>query len=131
MNALLQVRIGVNSGGPLIAGVLGTDKLLFDIIGDPINVASRLQSTDIPGFVQISQQTYEYVADNESFHIEQRGEVELKGKGKQMTYLVHPHEKEVIEEEEQAEENTQQSMNIQDVTNEINDNITKLCGLFG
>ncbi|OHT00793.1 Adenylate and Guanylate cyclase catalytic domain containing protein [Tritrichomonas foetus] len=89
LNASLQVRIGINSGGPLIAGVLGTDKPLFDIIGDPINVAARLQSTDIPGLAQISQACYDLVA-KESFRIEQRGEVELKGKGKQMTYLVHP-----------------------------------------
>lgn len=88
LNASLQVRIGINTAGPLIAGVLGTDKPLFDIIGDPINVAARLQSTDIPGFIQISQGTYNLVADG-PYHIEQRGEIELKGKGKQMTYLVH------------------------------------------
>ncbi|OHS98219.1 adenylate cyclase type [Tritrichomonas foetus] len=89
LNASLQVRIGVNTNGPLIAGVLGTDKPLFDIIGDPINVAARLQSTDIPGCVQISQGTYDCVADSQ-FKIESRGEIELKGKGKQMTYLVYP-----------------------------------------
>ena len=98
LNASLQVRIGVNSGGPLIAGVLGTDKPLFDIIGDPINVASRLQSTDIPGEVQISQATYDFVANNPDFHIERRGEVELKGKGKQTTYLVHPHQRDALHE---------------------------------
>ena len=90
LNASLQVRIGVNTNGPLIAGVLGTDKPLFDIIGDPINVAARLQSTDIPGLVQISQATYDQICSESKFRIEQRGEVELKGKGKQMTYLVHP-----------------------------------------
>lgn len=88
LNASLQVRVGINTNGPLIAGVLGTDKPLFDIIGDPINVAARLQSTDIPGLAQISQATYDLIA-NGQYAIEQRGEVELKGKGKQMTYLVH------------------------------------------
>ena len=88
LDASLQVRVGINTNGPLIAGVLGTDKPLFDIIGDPINVAARLQSTDIPGLAQISQATYDLVA-NGPYVIEQRGEVELKGKGKQMTYLVH------------------------------------------
>jgi PAS domain S-box-containing protein len=87
LNASLQVRIGVNTGGPLIAGVLGTDKPLFDIIGDPINVAARLQSTDIPGMVQISHATYEKVVTG-PYVIKPRGEIELKGKGKQMTYLV-------------------------------------------
>jgi class 3 adenylate cyclase len=45
LEANLSVRIGVNSGRPIIAGVLGTDKPVFDIIGDPINIAARLQST--------------------------------------------------------------------------------------
>ncbi|OHT01729.1 Adenylate and Guanylate cyclase catalytic domain containing protein [Tritrichomonas foetus] len=85
----LQVRIGVNTDGPLIAGVLGTDKPTFDIIGDPINVSSRLQSTCIPMTVQISQTTYELISDM-SFNIEQRGEIELKGKGKRMAYIVRP-----------------------------------------
>jgi class 3 adenylate cyclase len=91
LQASLEVRIGVNTDGPLIAGVLGTDKPLFDIIGDPINVAARLQSTCIPGHVQISQKTYNLVSSG-PYHIEQRGEIELKGKGKQMTYLVHRRE---------------------------------------
>ena len=83
----LQSRIGVNTDGPLIAGILGTDKPAFDIIGDPINVASRLQSTCIPNTVQISQMTYDLVSDL-NFIIEYRGEIELKGKGKKKTYLV-------------------------------------------
>ncbi|OHT11356.1 Adenylate and Guanylate cyclase catalytic domain containing protein [Tritrichomonas foetus] len=89
LNSNLQVRVGVNSGGPLIGGVLGTDKPVFDIIGDPINVASRLQSTDIPGKVQISQNTCDLLNQTE-FSIEPRGEVFLKGKGKVNTFLVTP-----------------------------------------
>lgn len=96
LNASLMVRIGVNSGGPIIAGVLGTDKPLFDIIGDTINVAARLQSTDIPGNVQISKGTYEIVAGEGKFHIEERGEIFLKGKGNQMTYLVSPAENQFV-----------------------------------
>ena len=89
LNANLCVRIGVNSGGPIIAGVLGTDKPVFDIIGDPINVASRLQSTDIPGRVQIPQSTYDLISGM-NFEIEERGEVFLKGKGKTLAYFVKP-----------------------------------------
>lgn len=89
MPANLSVRIGLNSGGPLIAGVLGTDKPVFDIIGDPINIASRLQSTDIPGFILISQSTYELIASYE-FIVEARGEVFLKGKGKTKTFFAKP-----------------------------------------
>ncbi|KAK8833926.1 hypothetical protein M9Y10_005815 [Tritrichomonas musculus] len=89
LNANLQLRIGINSGGPLLAGVLGTDKPVFDIIGDPINVAARLQTTDIPGKIQIPQSTYDLVHDG-PYTIEERGEVFLKGKGKTMSYLVSP-----------------------------------------
>jgi len=88
LNSNLCVRIGVNTGGPLIAGVLGTDKPVFDIIGDPINIASRLQSTCVPGQIQISQETYDLVSSLD-FQVEKRGEVFLKGKGKSMTYLIH------------------------------------------
>ena len=87
LNANLQLRVGINSGGPLLAGVLGTDKPVFDIIGDPINVAARLQTTDIPGKIQIPKSTYDLVSE-EDFTIEERGEVFLKGKGKTMAYLV-------------------------------------------
>jgi class 3 adenylate cyclase len=63
LDSLLSVGIGVNTGGPIFAGVLGTDKSTFDIIGDPINIAARLQSTDIPGRVQLSEDTYNLVSD--------------------------------------------------------------------
>jgi len=88
LNTNLSVRIGINSGGPILAGVLGTDKPLFDIIGDPINVASRLESTSLPGRIQISQETYDLISDS-GFDIEKRGEVFLKGKGQTITYFVN------------------------------------------
>jgi class 3 adenylate cyclase len=89
LGASLAVRIGINTGGPIIAGVLGTDKPVFDIIGDPINIAARLQSTCIAGKVQISEDTYALVR-NLGFAIEPRGEVFLKGKGKRPAFLVTP-----------------------------------------
>jgi PAS domain S-box-containing protein len=89
LNATLAIRIGVNSGGPILAGILGSDKPTFDIIGDPINIAARLQSTDMPGYVQISEATQALIAGYD-FTITPRGEVMLKGKGKQLTYLVEP-----------------------------------------
>jgi class 3 adenylate cyclase len=88
-NTQLQIRVGVNTDGPLLAGVLGIEKPVFDIIGDTINVAARLQSTDIPGHVQISENTQNLISDMD-FLIEPRGEIELKGKGKQKTFLVKP-----------------------------------------
>lgn len=89
LNASLQLRIGINSGGPILAGVLGTDKPVFDIIGDPFNVAARLQTTDGHGKIQIPKETHDLVCDGD-FAIEERGEVFLKGKGKTMAYLVSP-----------------------------------------
>ncbi|OHS96879.1 Adenylate and Guanylate cyclase catalytic domain containing protein [Tritrichomonas foetus] len=90
LNSGLNVRIGMNTGGPLIAGVLGSDKPAFDIIGDPINVASRLQSTDLPGNIQISQASFQLLQGHD-FQIEPRGEIMLKGKGKVPTYLLMPY----------------------------------------
>jgi PAS domain S-box-containing protein len=87
--AALAIRIGINTGGPILAGILGTDRPTFDIIGDAINVAARLQSTDVPGKVQISESTQALVMGLD-FTIEPRGEIELKGKGKQKTYLIDP-----------------------------------------
>jgi class 3 adenylate cyclase len=89
LGANLSVRIGINTGGPIIAGVLGTDKPVFDIIGDPINIAARLQSTCVPGRVQISEDTFSLVRGH-GFLIEPRGEVFLKGKGNRPAYLVSP-----------------------------------------
>jgi PAS domain S-box-containing protein len=90
LSASLSVRIGVNTGGPIIAGVLGTDKPVFDIIGDPINVAARLQTTCLPGKVHIPQSTYDLIHDGGEFTVNPKGETFLKGKGKTMTYLVTP-----------------------------------------
>ena len=89
LSSNLNVRIGINTGGPLIAGVLGTDKPVFDIIGDPINVASRLQSTDIVGRIQISQDTFDLINSSE-YGVEKRNDVFLKGKGKSTAYLISP-----------------------------------------
>jgi class 3 adenylate cyclase len=87
LSSLLSVRIGVNTGGPILGGVLGTDKPTFDIIGDPINIAARLQSTDIPGHIQVADDTHQLISDM-PVTIEYRGKIELKGKGKKETFLV-------------------------------------------
>jgi class 3 adenylate cyclase len=87
LSSNLKVRIGINTNGPLIAGVLGTDKPVFDIIGDPINVSSRLQSTAVPNTIQISEETFKVIC-NLNYNIEKLGEIELKGKGKKIAYIV-------------------------------------------
>jgi guanylate cyclase len=69
--------------------VLGSEQPTFDIIGDPINVAARLQSTDVPREIQISEDTRALVAALE-FEIKPRGMVTLKGKGQRETFLIEP-----------------------------------------
>jgi PAS domain S-box-containing protein len=88
MDIALSVRIGINTGGPIIAGVLGNENRVFDIIGDAINVASRLQSTSMPNTIQMSSATHELIAKR-ALPVLKRDNVILKGKeGAVSTYLL-------------------------------------------
>jgi class 3 adenylate cyclase len=84
MDIVLRVRIGINTGGPIIAGVLGSDNRVFDIIGDAINVASRLQSTAPPNTIQMSQVTHTHVSGM-NLPMQRRKNVMLKGKDAPVT----------------------------------------------
>ncbi|MFO0557921.1 MAG: adenylate/guanylate cyclase domain-containing protein [Polyangiales bacterium] len=81
----LDVRIGVHSG-PVVAGVIGTRKFAFDVWGDTVNTASRMESHARPGHVQISDRTRELV--EEHFALEDRGTIDVKGKGAMRTWFV-------------------------------------------
>ncbi|KAL0489139.1 adenylate cyclase [Acrasis kona] len=83
-NGDVDVRIGVHTG-PLVAGVIGKNKFAYDCWGDTVNTASRMESTGVPGKIQVSRQTYERVHD--LFKFEER-RVEAKGKGSLTTYVV-------------------------------------------
>jgi class 3 adenylate cyclase len=74
----VDFRIGINSG-PLIAGVIGDRKHQYDLWGDTVNTASRMESSGTPGKIQITQTTYELIKDE--FVCEPRGKVSVKGKG--------------------------------------------------
>jgi adenylate cyclase len=80
------LRIGL-AAGPVVAGVVGARKFFYDVWGDAVNVASRMETTDIEGRIQVPQDVYERL--NHAFDFEQRGEVDIKGKGVMTTwYLV-------------------------------------------
>ena len=82
----VSFRIGINSG-PVIGGVIGKRKFVYDVWGDPVNVASRMESHGMSGTIQITRATYELI--KEDFVCESRGTVDVKGKGEMEVFLVH------------------------------------------
>jgi class 3 adenylate cyclase len=66
--------------------VIGTKKFAYDVWGDTVNTASRMESHGIPGEIQVSEETYQLLKDK--FAFEERGAVEIKGKGQMYTYLL-------------------------------------------
>lgn len=85
-NLTLQIRVGINTGGPLVAGVFGTEKPTFEILGPAINMAQQMEHHGVAMMVHISRSTYELVYGG-NFIIKERGKIEVKN-GKVSTYLV-------------------------------------------
>jgi class 3 adenylate cyclase len=81
----LEIRIGIDAG-PVVAGVIGTDKFAWDIWGDTVNTASRMESTGVPGRIQTTDRVYELLRDG--YRFERRGLVSVKGKGRLCTYFL-------------------------------------------
>ncbi|HMV42062.1 MAG TPA: adenylate/guanylate cyclase domain-containing protein [Leptospiraceae bacterium] len=84
-NIPIEVRIGINSGAA-VAGVIGKKKFIYDLWGDSVNTASRMESHGVPGHIQVSESTYRHLKD--LFQFKDRGVLEVKGLGAVQSYLL-------------------------------------------
>jgi adenylate cyclase len=81
----ITLRVGIHTG-PVIAGIIGRNKFIYDLWGDTVNTASRMESHSTPGRIQVTRSVYEALGGEYSF--EKRGAIEVKGKGKMETYFL-------------------------------------------
>jgi adenylate cyclase len=81
----MRIRIGINSG-PVVAGVIGEQKFIYDLWGDAVNVASRMEAYGVAGEIQVTQEVRDKLEGRYNF--EERGQIEVKGKGPMTTFLL-------------------------------------------
>jgi class 3 adenylate cyclase len=81
----IEFRIGLNTG-PVVAGVIGQQKFAYDLWGDTVNTASRMESHGLPGHIQVTPAVVEVLKDQYTF--EPRGPISVKGKGMMTTYFL-------------------------------------------
>ncbi len=85
MDGSLSLRIGINTG-PVVAGVIGKQKFIYDLWGDTVNTASRMESHGVENRIQLTESTYERLKEN--YVCEERGIIDVKGKGKMKAYFL-------------------------------------------
>ncbi len=81
----VQIRIGINTG-PVIAGIIGRSKWIYDLWGDTVNTASRMESHSIAGEIQVTEETRSRLASK--YRFQKRGKIKVKGKGEMQTYFL-------------------------------------------
>jgi adenylate cyclase len=74
------------AAGPVVAGVVGARKFFYDVWGDAVNVASRMEATDVEGRIQVPHDVYQRLTN--AFDFEDRGEIDVKGKGTMHTWYL-------------------------------------------
>ena len=114
----LSLRIGIHTG-PVVAGVIGIKKFIYDLWGDTVNTASRMESQGLAGKIQISSETYDRLKD--SYICTKRGAIAIKGKGEMTTYFLVGRQGETPHSSPAADDRQRTRLTIEQIHNKLQD----------